>query len=815
MLASIWRNLCHSVRGLLRRPGLTAAVVLTLALGIGATTAIFTVVYDVLIKPLSYPDADELVSLRLTMLDEPNGPPGVVDSMYFTLRDESRSLEQVGLWSEEDLMLTGSGDPERVPGVAITDGTLQALSVQPAFGRSFLDDEYTMAAQGPAPVILSYAYWQRRFGGDESVLGQDLSVETVPSRIVGVMPASFRFLDLSPQPDVISPLRIEVDPTETFILWLNGLARLRDGVTLEEANADFARILPIWLESGPPVRLQSMVAELQLTPALRPLKDDVVRGVAGMLWLLLGAVGAVLLIACANIANLLLVRADERSHEFAIRKAVGAGRRHIAGDLVLDSLVLGTLGGVAGVVLALGGLNVLARIAPTNLPRIEEVAVGAPEIVFATAMVLVSSLLFGLLPAVKHAVADEAPLGARARGPTGGAERNRTRNALTVVQVSLALMLLVGAGLMLRTFAALTDVEPGFSDPESVQLATVSVPTSIAPDGQSLMALQRSILDRIESLPGVTTAGFSRGVPLARPLSRSSIFVEGVDYGGGDPPDRIVAYISPGYFEALGTRLIAGRHVTWADLEQGRNVLLISESLARELWGDPETAIGKRAGWGRDGSRWNEIVGVIENTRELGLNQPPPEIIYRPFVSELRTITFVARSDRAGTESLANEVRRAIWASHPSLPVFDMRTMESVYSDWLAQTSFVLTLLAIAGAMALVLSVVGIYGVVSYIVSQRSREIGIRLAFGAEPQAVQRMFLKRSLRVATIGLAVGLIASTAFSRWMGSLLYDVRPLDPTTYLVVIGVLLAAVALATYLPARRAARLDPAVTLRAE
>jgi predicted permease len=776
-----------------------------LALGIGATTAIFTVVHDVLIKPLPYEDADELVSLQFTTPGLPNNPPGVVDSMYFTLRDESRSLEQFGFWSERDLTLTGSGEPERVPGIAITDGTLQALSVQPALGRSFSGDEYTREAQGPAPVILSHAYWQRRFGGDESVLGQDLSVDTVPSRVVGVMPASFRFLDLNPQPDVISPIRIDIDPAETFILFLNGLARLRDGVTLGEANADVARILPIWLEVGPPVVLRSMVAEWQLTPALRPLKDDVVRGVSGMLWLLLGAVGAVLLIACANIANLLLVRADERSHEFAIRKAIGAGRRHIARDLFLDSLVLGALGGMAGVVLALGGLNVLARIAPANLPRIEEIAIGAPEIVFASAVVLVTSLLFGLLPAVKHASASGAPLGARARGPSGGAERNRARNSLIVVQVSLALMLLVGAGLMLRTFQALTDVEPGFFDPETVQLASISVPFSVADDGDSLMALQRRILDRIESLPGVTTAGFSRGVPLARPLSRSRIFVEGVDYADGEsPPDRIVAYISPGYLEALGTRLIAGRHVSWADIEQGGNVLLVSESVAREHWGDFETAIGKRARWGPEGSPWSEIVGVIENTLELGLDQPPPPILYRPFLSELRTITFVVRSDRAGTESLANEVRQAVWAGDPALPVFGVRTMQRVYSDWLAQTSFVLILLSIAGAMALVLSVVGIYGVVSYIVSQRSREIGIRLALGAQSQAVQRMFLKRSLRVATIGLAAGLLASTAFSRWMSSLLYDVRALDPTTYVVVLGVLLAAVALATYLPARRAA-----------
>jgi len=818
MLASVWPNLRYSVRGLSRRPGLTTAVVLTLALGIGATTAIFTVVYDVLIKPLPYPDADELVSLRLTATGLPDDPPGVVDTMYFTLRDESRSLEQVGLWSEGAVTLTGAGDPERIAGIAVTDGTLQALDAQPALGRAFLESEYSTEREGPAPVILSHAYWQRRFAGDESVLGQDLSVDAVPSRVVGVMPASFRFLDLSRQPDVIRPIRIDIDPAETFILFLNGLARLRDGATLEEANADVARVLSIWLEawSAPPF-LRNSVGEWQLTPALRPLQDDVVRGVGGMLWLLLGAVGAVLLIACANIANLLLVRADERSHEFAIRKSIGAGRRHIAGNLFLDSLLLGTFGGIAGVVLALGGLNLLARIAPTNLPRVEEIAVGAPEVAFAAAMVLVSSLLFGLLPAVRHASASEAPLGARARGPSGGVERNRTRNALVVVQVSLALMLLVGAGLMLRTFQALTDVEPGFADPESIQVASISIPFAMVPDGESLEAAQRDILDRIAALPGVTAAGYSRGVPLDRVLPRSSIYLEGQDYAEGEvSPFRKVAYASPGFLEALGSRVIAGRQVTWADIEQGGNVLVLSDNLARELWGDAQRAIGQRVRWStEEGAAPYEIVGVIEDTREDGLNQAPPPIIYRPFLGELRAITFAIRSDRAGTESFVNELRQAVWANYPALPVFGIRTMQRVYSDWLAPTSFVLTLLSIAGAMALVLSVVGIYGVVSYIVSQRSREIGIRLALGAQSRAVQRMFLRRTLQVATIGFAVGFVASAAFSRWMGSLLYDVRPLDATTYLVVFGILLAAVTIAAYLPARRAGRLDPAVTLRAE
>lgn len=867
-------GLRQTLRGLRRRPGFTAAAVLTLALGVGATTAIFGVVHGVLLEPLPYPHADELVSVRHTAPGltlglglAPNETVGSSESLYVTYRNENRSFEHVGLWTTSEQTLTGSGEPQPVRILSVSEGTLEALGVQPALGRGFSEAEYTLAAQGADPVILSYAFWQSRFGGDESVLGRTLSLDFHAAQVIGVMSAAFRFLDLTPQPDIISPIRIEgsqikmwstSQPRPLALSHPNyaALARLEDGVTLAEANADVARMLPIWLDAWPASPgFREAAAEWHLAPALRPLKDDIVGGVAGMLWLLMGTVGAVLLIACANVANLLLVRADARRHELAIRAALGAGRRRLAGELLRESFVLGTLGGAVGVGLAYAGLELLAGFAPPNLPRIEEIAAGPAVLAFAAAAALVSSFAFGSIPAMKYAFGNDALLGTGARSGrasvagTHGAgalaaagwriglfgagtrgtgarrERNRTSNALIVVQVALALVLLVGAGLMIRTFQALTSVDAGFTEPENVEVASIFIPFAAIPDAARYTRVYREVLERIAALSGVTAAGFGGGVPLQGRGTRGAISVEGrSDTSGASAPIRRFLAISPGYLNALGTRLLAGRGITRADIDSAGkvsagNVVLVSENLARELWGGPRAALGKRIRWEtRDGTGpWHEIVGVTQDVHEDGLDQPPPPIVYTPLMTEgtdLRGVTYVIRSGRAGTVAFADEVRQAVWASHPDI-VVTMSTMQQIYARSFARTSFMLVLLAIAGAMALLLSVVGIYAVISYAVAQRSREIGIRLALGAQPPAVKRMFLVHGLAVAAIGLGAGLAGAAAFSRVLASQLFGVRPLDVTTYVAVIAVLLAAVSLAAYAPARRAARLDPAATLRAE
>jgi predicted permease len=835
-------GLSQAVRALWRHPGFTTAAVLTLALGLGATTAIFSVVYGVLIKPLPYRDAHELVSIRHTApgLMRTAGQAldnalGVAETMYVTYREENQVFEHLALYTGSRQTLTGSGETEQVQVLAISDGMLQALGGQPALGRSFTAAEYTLEADAAAPVIVSYAFWQRRLGGDESALGRTISLELRDLQVVGVMPAGFRFLDLTPQPDVISPIRTD---GSQMMIWSTGrapntlalshlnhamLARLKDGVTLEGANADVARLLPIWLDAWPERSgglSRAAVADWQLAPAVIPLKDQVIGNVAGKLWLLLGAVGAVLLIACANIANLLLARADARRQELAIRSVLGAGRRRIAADLLRESFVLGMLGGAGGLALAYVGLELLAAFAPANLPRVEDIVVGAPVLAFAVAMALVSSLAFGAVPALKHAFAADSPLGAGAHGATATRQGNRTRSALIVVQVALALVLLVGAGLMIRTFQALVAVDPGFRDPAEIQVASIFIPFPVMPESERYTRVYREALERIAALPGVTAAGFGCDTLGSAGGQKSAISVEDrPEPEGGSPPTRRFMSASPGCFEALGTRLVAGRHLAWPDIEETRAVVLVSENLARELWGEPQTAIGKRVRWQARGAPdpWHEIVGVTQDVPADGLHAPPPPVVFRPLITEgsdLRGVTYMIRSDRTGTESFVNEVRQAVWQSHPDI-VVTIQTMQNIYSAALATTSFILVLLAIASAMALLLSAVGVYGVISYVVSQRTREIGIRLALGAGPSAVKRMFILYGLAVATIGVATGLGAAAAFSQLLTSLLFEVRPLDPATYVAVVTVLLLAVSLAAYLPARRAARLDPMETLRAE
>ncbi len=434
---SVARDLSYALRGLSRRPTFTFAAVLTLALGIGATTAIFGVVYGVLLKPLPYPDAGRLVSVRTAAPGTTSDLLGVPGSMLVTYREQSRVFQQLGSWGEIGaLALTGAGEPEQERGESVGDGVLQALGVQPALGRWFTADEYT-GTGGPTSVILSYGLWQRRFGGDPSVLGRALSLNSEPALVVGVMPKGFRFLSLTP--DIIQAARR--DPSQPLTLSFNagpGIARLEPGITIAQVNADLARLLPIWLDAWPEPRpgFREQVIDWRIAPAVRPLKDEVVGGVAGMLWVVMGTVGAVLLIACANIANLLLARADARRHELAIRAALGAGRRRIAAELLRESLVLGALGGAAGLALASAALELLTAFAPPNLPRIEDIGLGPAVLVFVVAASLVSSLAFGAIPAVKHALASGSRVGPATRNASASREHNRTRSVLIAVQRS-------------------------------------------------------------------------------------------------------------------------------------------------------------------------------------------------------------------------------------------------------------------------------------------------------------------------------------------------------------------------------------------
>ena len=828
---SVGRDLRYALRGLARRPAFTFAAVLTLALGIGATTAIFSVVYSVLIKPLPYPSSDELVRIRhsaaaLNAADLQSSP-----TMYFTYRAENRTFADIGLWADGGVTLTRADGTERVRSLGVTHGLLQALGVQPLRGRWFTEAEHGREAEGPDPIILSYGFAQSRFGGDAAALGRELLINSRPSQVVGIMPRDFRFLDMTPQFDVIVAMRF--DPAQETIGPYNfhALARLKPGVALAEASTDIQRMLPIWLEAWPMMPGLSVTREAienwRITPVVRSLKDDLVGGVASALWVLMAAIGAVLLVACANIANLMLVRADARRPELAVRAALGAVPARIARELLVESLVIGALGGALGLVLAYGGLELLVAIGPSNLPRLDEISVHPPVLAFTVAVSLASTLAFGSITALKHALHVDVSAFGGVRGSSASRERSTTRSALVVVQVALALVLVVSAVLMIRTFQALRDVDPGFADPAAIQTVRTWAPSELMRDPTQFTRVQHEILDAITALPGVASAGFTSALPMeGQPFAANApVVVEGRPLAAGDtPPQSRMKLVSPGYFETMGTRIIAGRDITWGDIEAGGRVALISEDFARDLGSEPADALGKRIRTPVDSDAWREVIGVVQSVKEDALYDEAPSVVYWPALMENAfgapafgspPVAFVIRSDRTGTASLSNEIRQAVWSVNGDVPIALERTMQDLYAGSLARTSFALVMLAIAGSMALALGIIGIYGVIAYVVAQRAREIGIRMALGAERRQLRTMFLQQGLALSAVGLAIGLVAALALTRLMSSLLFGIEPTDVATYVTAVGVILAAAALASYLPARRASAIDPVETLRAE
>jgi predicted permease len=833
---SVGRDLRHALRALLRRPTFTFAAVLTLALGIGATTAIFSVVYSVVIKPLPYPSPDELVRIRHPAPGVDLDDIGSSSNMYLTYRQENRTFASVGLWQDTDATLTERGESQRVHALRVTDGTLQALRVRPILGRSFTEAEHGPAAQGPWPVILSYAFWQRRFGGDKSVLTRELSIEAPAgngtlrsngyARVVGILPPDFRFLDKS-APEVILAVRLDPAQQAHGAYQWQMLARLKTGASLAEARADLERMRPIWRDAWPPFPGSTLedFDRMRISALVRPMLDDLTGGIASMLWVLMAAIGAVLLIACVTIANLMLVRAEARRPEFAVRIALGAMPSSIAKELLAESLCLGAVGGVLGVLLAVAGLRVLVALGPSDLPRLQEIAVSPSVLLFAVGVSLLSALLFGSVTALKHARRVDVLNAGSPRGSSASRERIGTRNVLVAAQVALALVLLVSAALMGRTFQTLRDVDPGFSEPATLQTVKIWVPSTSFPDARQVTRMQREMVDRIAALPGVTAVGFADAVPLEWGGMGMGVAVEGSTQAGGQASLPRIKFVSPGYFEAMGTRLIAGRGITWNDLETGGRVVVISESFARQFGTEPAGALGKRvrfATFAQDS--WREVIGVVQNIHENGLYEAPPSMVYWPALAEnlfdnpavgTPSPTFVIRSQRAGTAGLADEVRNAIRSVSASIPIGRERTMQDLYAGSLARTSFTLVMLAIAGGMALLLGVIGIYGVIAYVVSQRTKEIGIRSALGAEPRQLKRMFLLHGLGLGAVGCVVGLVAAMALGRLMSSLLFGVGPLDPIAYIAAVGATIVAAALASYLPARRAAAIDPIETLRAE
>ncbi len=807
------------VRRLSGAPMFTGITLLTLAVGIGANTAIFSVVNGILLKPLPYSEAERLVAVGLAAPGIGIAELPLSPSVHFALREEDQSFESFGLWQDTAVNITGLAEPERVRALSVTAGTLPSLRVQPLLGRGFsaADDE----PGRPKTAILTHAYWQRRFGADPAVVGRSIRVDGEAREVIGVLAADFRFMNL--QSSMLLPLQL--NRKDAFVGQFNypAVARLRNGVTMEQASADLARVLkmlPDKFRMAPGMN-RNMLEEARMVPRLQPLKDEVIGDIGKVLWVLMATIGIVLLIACANVANLMLVRVEGRQREIAVRAALGASRMQIARELLLESAVLGLAGGLLGLGVAAGAIALLQALAPPSLPRLEEIDLDATVLGFTAGLSVLAGILFGLIPVWKCAGPSlERGLHGGGRTMSEGRERHRARGILVVVQVAMALVLLIGAGLMIRTLQALQRVEPGFTQAGELMTLRVSIPGEVS----KIVPAQEAILRRLQAIPGVRSVSMASSIPTDGNQSNDPIFAESKSYRDGEiPPMRRYKAVGPGYFSTMGNPLKAGRDLTWEDTDQARPVVMVSENLATELWGSPHAAVGKRVRENPKGI-WREVIGVAGNEHDNGADRAAPAIIYLPLLvkglwgQELNvpsTVTFVLRTPRAGTTALLNEIRRQIAAVNPDLPIANPRTMQALYERSMARTSFTLTMLTIAAGMALLLGLIGIYGVISYAVTQRTREIGIRLALGAQQGSVRAMFLRYALTLAAIGVVCGLAAAVPLSRLLGSLLFEVSPADPMTYAAVAAMLAGASALAAYLPARRASNVAPMSALRAE
>jgi predicted permease len=801
----------------------TMVTLITLAAGVGANTAVFSVLEGVLLKPLPYPHSGELVGVWHVAQAFHNADLNMAPSNYFIYREQNRTFQDLGIYHGDSVSVTGAGEPEQVRALDVSDGVLPILGIPPMLGRGF--DRADSTTGSPDVVILTYGYWRRKFAGDSSVIGHPITVNAKPRQIVGVMPESFHFLDYQ-DPGLILPLQFNRNKTTLGEFSFEGVARLKPGVTLAEANADVGRMVPIVWDAfpAPPGFSVELFKHAHVVANVRPLSQDVVGDVGKFLWVLMGSIGVVLLIACANVANLLLVRVEGRQQELAIRAALGAGRGRLAAELLLESVVIGLLGSIVGLGVAWAALRLLAAMNPAGLPRLHEIGIDSVVLVFNFVVSLIASLLFGSIPVLKYAGA-RMQTGLREGGRTlsQSRERHRARNTLVVVQVSLAVVLLICSGLMIRTFRALTHVNAGFSGAAEVQTFHVTIPEAEVADPEKTVHMQEAILHKLESIPGVSAAAFANSVPMDGNEWSDPVYAQDRNYTEGQLPIRRFNFASPGLFQTLRIPLLAGRDFTWNDVYNKVPVAIVSENFAREYWHDAAGALGKEI---RVSSKddWRQIIGVVGDVHENGTNQDAPEIAYWPTymthfesdaVNMRRTLVYAIRSPRAGAESLMNEVRQAVWSIDGNLPLADVRVLDYFYNKSMSRTSFTLIMLAIAGGMALLLGTIGLYGVIAYSVTQRTREIGIRIAVGAQQRELTGMFVRQGLLLAGAGVLCGIVVASAAMRLLRTLLFHVSTMDPLTYALVCVGLIATCALASYIPSRAASKVNPVEALRAE
>ena len=822
LMDMIAQDLRHAARRLTRTPVFTAAAATTLALAIAANAAIFTLVYRVVLNPLPYAGSE-----RLLMLDHgipgrnvPSGVNVMTWQLYHQLADNARTLDSVAAYDGGGATLTGSGTPERIAVTRATPSLLAVLRAAPALGRWFTDAEGIPGA--PAVAVLAHGFWERRFGADPAIVGRRVLIDGVPTDVVGVMPASFTF----PRPPVDLWLPAQsTRASASFLFSVQGVARLRDDATVAAARAEITSLIEDLARRSP--------NQTGIVSTALPLHEAFVGNIAGALWILLAAVGLVLLVACANIANLFLVRSESRHREVAVRRALGAETRRLARYFLAESVLLGVVGGIVGLVLAWAGVRLLVAFGPATLPRLGEVRIDAVVVVFTAGLSLIAAFAFGAIPLLRLAPMT-ATLHDSGRGQTATRGQHRARHALMTAQVALALVLLVASGLMVRSVQQLRSMDHGF-DPTSTLSFAVALPQRAYQTRERAAATHRAILDRLNALPGVISASASSCLPLSGTCMGNGLVVEH-ELDNPQQLRRQFAWfraVAGGYLETAGLRLIRGRTIMRSDVDRREPVAVIDEALAA-MYFPGQDPIGRRV---RSAARadptlpmppWLEIVGIVSSTPTGTLTTPRLPQMYMPMSiaggpdipaqaligPDITAMSYVVRST-TNAEDLAGAARAAVEDADPDLAIAQVRTLQQAVDRAGDQMLFTMVLLGIAAGVALLLGAIGIYGVVSYIAAQRTGEIGLRLALGAEPSGVASLIIRQSLAVTMMGVGLGLAGALAGGRLIEALLYNVSPRDPVVIAVVTLLLMAVALVACWLPARRATRLSPIEALRTD
>lgn len=817
MVEEFVREARHAARRLAKSPGFALAGVVTLGLAIGANAAIFTVVERVVLSPLPYADAERIVFLDhgAAGLDRTSGL-GMTTGLYWQYRERSRTLRDVTLYRSLAQTETSGATAEALTVTQTTPSLLAALGVTPALGRWFTAAEGEPG--GPLVAVVSHAFWQRRFGGSAAAVGERLVLSGSAVEIIGVMPRAFAFPDAST--DVWIPHQLNASNVRIGGFSFGGVARLVEGATLEDARSELgALIARIPADFPDDASAAPMVEQARTFSSIRLLKDWIVGPTERTLWLLLAAVGVVLLVACANVANLFLVRAESRRREVAVRRALGATRRSVASFHIAETSVLALAGGALGLGLAAAGVRLLVAFGPQDLPRLHEVRLDGVVLLFTTALSVGAALVLGTLPLLRR---DRtlAALRESGRANTTSAPRLRARGLLMGAQVAFALVLLVGSLLLIETFRRMRAADPGYRPENALVLRPGRLIAETYPTREAAAAFHERVLERVRALPGVSAAAATTCPPLSSFCFGDPVSVAGQPWDPDDmPPIASFRRISEGYFDLMGIRLLAGRPFDATDQRSHTRAIVIDERMA-DVYFPGQDALGQRIVTGHQDELPYEIVGIVNHVLTWGVRSPdrPPQV-YLPLLShtEVNTppvddIAYIVRT-RGEPMDVVPAIRAVLHELDPDVPIADATTLEAMLAQDRAATAFTMTLVTIAGIMALVLSLIGIYAVVSYVVTQRTSEIGVRLAMGARPGVVAAMIVRQGGRIAALGLAVGIAASLAGSRALTSLLYGVSPTDARAYVIAALTLLATALLACWLPARRAARLDPLDALR--